>query len=312
MRLKYFYLLGGLIVLGYLLTNAPDWRNAVSTAIVTVVKPILVPVVDLINDPAFVYTISFLIICSAVAACIAFHRRSFRPRMNTLVSASWALQNLPRPRERTEHEVGVAIQQLGDLLRQHNLFPSAWAGFQVQFSSSRGIPDAPFSTFTAQDPSLDEFERRGLMQSLPNYLTSVGLIFTFVGLVVALYFAAKGFDTGDINNARTAILQLLNASSFKFMTSVAALVAAMIVSLYLRFCASTIRSETDLVISLIEGYLSLWRGIQSTREKDGRQLTPAVEAINLCAERIANLVSRVENLIEVLENGRGTRRDAAE
>src|SRR5262245_11079656 len=181
------------------------------------------------------------------------------------------------------------MSRLGDTLRKRGLFLSAWASFQARIAAERRIPDSPFSYFVASDPMQQEVQREGFMQALPGYFTWLGLILTFIGLVVALYFAAKGFRSGDIAEARNSILQLLNASSFKFLTSVAALCGAMIVSITYRFGLSHLRGEVDRTVAVIEAYISRWRDSLGARQ-------PAIDPLMATVERLDLLISTMDAL----------------
>ncbi len=66
---------------------------------------------------------------------------------------------------------------------------------------------------------------------LSNYLVGAGLLFTFLGLVAALYFAAAGVGE-DISVAIKALKGLLSAATFKFMTSIAGLFASLVFAMY--------------------------------------------------------------------------------
>jgi hypothetical protein len=59
-------------------------------------------------------------------------------------------------------------------------------------------------------------------QAVPNLLVGIGLLFTFLGLVAALFFASQGVGA-DVDQAQRSLQQLLHAATFKFMTSIAGL-----------------------------------------------------------------------------------------
>jgi hypothetical protein len=65
---------------------------------------------------------------------------------------------------------------------------------------------------------------------VPNYLVGLGLLFTFAGLVAALYFASAGVAAASIQEAQDALRHLLAAATFKFMTSIAGLGASIVYS----------------------------------------------------------------------------------
>ena len=139
------------------------------------------------------------------------------------------------------------------------------------------------------------------MQALPGYFTWLGLILTFIGLVVALYFAARGFRSGDIAEARTSILQLLNASSFKFLTSVAALSGALLVSIAYRFCLSQLRSESERTVAYIEAYVSLWRDLMKPRHPATDSLTTVVDRLDLLIASVNSLTVQMQKVADRLE-----------
>ncbi len=245
----------------YLLAASPDAWERVDAVATAIARPMVIPVVELINVPAFVYVVSLAILLSGAAACAAYRASVLGPKLAGLRRLRSELGELPLPRTRGgrgRESWSQARQGLGDLLGAHACFVSAWAAFAAESGRTSGVPQRPFSSFLAQEPdppsSGDE-----MMASLPGYFTSVGLIFTFVGLVVALYFAAKGFRTGDMDQARAAIIQLLNAASFKFLSSVSALISALVVSVFARYAAARALSERARTVQAIELYLAGWR-----------------------------------------------------
>ena len=60
-------------------------------------------------------------------------------------------------------------------------------------------------------------------QAVPNILVGIGLLFTFLGLISALYFAAQGVASESVQDAQAALKELLHAATFKFVTSIAGL-----------------------------------------------------------------------------------------
>lgn len=87
---------------------------------------------------------------------------------------------------------------------------------------------------------------------LPNYFVGLGLILTFLGLVAGLYFASIGIKTGSPADARGALVNLLNTSTFKFATSVTGLAASLLFSILLRQCIQTLERRFDAFCRRIE------------------------------------------------------------
>ncbi len=245
--------------LGYVVVSSPDVRDQIGAAASAVARPIIIPAVELINVPAFVYVLSLVILGAGAAACLIYQVSVAAPRLADLrrIRASVGDLSLPRARMNRDAWPG-ARHRLGVLLVEHATFVSAWSAFAADSVASNGVPQRPFSSFAAQEPDPPS-AGDDIIASLPGYFTSVGLIFTFIGLVVALYFAAKGFRSGDLGEARAAIVQLLNAASFKFLTSVSALVSALAVSLYARYATARLAGDRARTVQKIDAYLAEWR-----------------------------------------------------
>jgi hypothetical protein len=66
--------------------------------------------------------------------------------------------------------------------------------------------------------------------AVPNLLVGAGLLFTFIGLVAALYFASAGVAASNVEVAQRALRDLLAAATFKFVTSIAGLGSSLVFS----------------------------------------------------------------------------------
>jgi hypothetical protein len=298
--------------LAYQLAVSPEWQASIGAVVLAVVRPVVIPAVELINAPGFVYVASTLIMFAAVAASVAYWVRVVRPGMRRFAAVRRAVRDLPLPVGADRDRVGEPIHRLGDVLRQAGLFLTAWASFQGEVHRDGCIPRTAFQVYADTDPSLDQGGQRGLMQALPSYFTSIGLIFTFVGLVVALYFAARGFRSGDIEEARGAILNLLNAASFKFLTSVAALTGALLISLVGRWGLSRLRQEAEATVGTIEGYLSLWREAQGAGGGSRDPMAGVTERLDVLVAGVAALTKRLDALLDSRQAGISVIHDAAE
>lgn len=85
-----------------------------------------------------------------------------------------------------------------------------------------------------------------------NIFVGVGLILTFLGLVVALNSAAQGMAGDDVSAAKQSLQQLLVVAGSKFFTSIAGLFA----SIWLRFVehklSRQVRQRTEIMCALLE------------------------------------------------------------
>ena len=70
-----------------------------------------------------------------------------------------------------------------------------------------------------------------LYSAMPGYLISLGLFFTFIGLVAAIAIAARGLSNAtDVAATQQALVQLLDVASLKFISSVAGISLSIILS----------------------------------------------------------------------------------
>lgn len=295
----------------YAIFSSPDLQHTIGAVATAIVKPVVVPLVELINVPAFVYVVASVILVAGLVACVAYRLRSVRPRIRQLRSVRVGVGDLPTPgSRRSEDGWPGASHALGQLLLDHGTFISAWSEFQAESMRRNAVPSAPFMTYVASEPDAAK-NNSVLMRSLPGYFTSLGLIMTFIGLVVALYFAAKGFRTGNVEDARAAIIQLLNAASFKFLTSVAALISAFGISIFLRYNLSVITAETQRTVERIEVFLATWREHVGTgqRMRAGKP-DDATAQIDMLSRTIQDLTAVVLDLKGLVEAARKEPLDA--
>lgn len=66
--------------------------------------------------------------------------------------------------------------------------------------------------------------------ALPNILTGIGIVGTFIGLVAGIYIASPGLSADDIDKAKEALNVLLSGASLAFLTSIVGLSSSMLFS----------------------------------------------------------------------------------
>lgn len=126
---------------------------------------------------------------------------------------------------------------------RHPLLGHAWSVFDDTLIKANGAikstvrPQALFG-YSALREKLAGLK---IMPSVPGYFVGVGLLFTFIGLVIALSKAAAGTEAarGAAGGAGAAAMQdalreLLQAATFKFSTSIAGLAASIALSFFFK------------------------------------------------------------------------------
>lgn len=103
--------------------------------------------------------------------------------------------------------------------------------------------------------NLGSWERMMAMQwyrALPNYLVGLGLCFTFLGVVAVISLAAASLQASkEAADQTEALRRLLEATSFKFITSLVGVLASVIYSWFFRWRQINVeRCITDWVADL--------------------------------------------------------------
>ncbi len=110
-------------------------------------------------------------------------------------------------------------------------------------------------------------------QGLPNILVGLGLFFTFCGLVLALYFASEGVAAKDVEQAQAALKHLLDAATFKFLTSLAGLASSLLFSYGEKHKLHLMAGQIELLSAELEASLE-----RRSLEKMAHQRTLAMRA----------------------------------
>ncbi|WP_316225047.1 anti-phage ZorAB system protein ZorA [Bradyrhizobium sp. SZCCHNR1082] len=141
-------------------------------------------------------------------------------------------------------------------LSKHPLIGLAWRVFDQTMVR---IPGASVIQTTVRPGSLLNFgaarERLAglkVMGSIPGYFVGVGLLLTFIGLVLALQQASTAVSSNDADGMQAATRQLLRVATFKFTTSIAGLGSSIALSILFRFYTVFIEAAFDRLNHQIE------------------------------------------------------------
>jgi hypothetical protein len=175
------------------------------------------------------WTLSALLIAAAVAIWLDFRRR-LGPVVQGLEDALRVVEEAPSAG--ALHDRFASINQR---LAANPVIGNAWRAFERTLVPVPGQEGALGATRRPrEDLSESIFTGAGInlrfYTAVPNYLVGLGLLFTFVGLVAALYFASAGVAAANIQEAQAALGDLLAAATFKFVTSIAGLGASIVYS----------------------------------------------------------------------------------
>jgi hypothetical protein len=145
-------------------------------------------------------------------------------------------------RFRSPNEVKDNFDRINQDLQRDNLIGHAWTEFEKTCLREAMIrrtvrPQTFFNVGLARERLFG----MKLMPTIPGYFVGLGLLLTFIGLVIALSKAAEG-ASGSPENMTQSLRELLDAATFKFSTSIAGLFSSL--ALALIFKVYTILIET--------------------------------------------------------------------
>lgn len=216
-------------------STGPAAIDAVGEVAIAVFRPVAIFLLNLLNSRAFIPLLSGVILLAGIYVCFHFYRRVCLPSILAHQALAARLEPMRAGR--------ANLEQIDNVMRSQSLLAVPWMRFMGQYRIEGRSPTSSFQTFIDHDERERTELNRDLYQAVPGYFTTVGLILTFAGLVAALHFASVGFRSGNLDEAKLAIFQLLNASAFKFLTSVAALLAAFVIAIVVRLGSRQVQQE---------------------------------------------------------------------
>jgi hypothetical protein len=214
-------------------------------------------------------------------------------------------------------------------LSEHPLVGHAWKEFDETLVKT----SAPFrntlrpQTFFNIALLRDRLVGLKFMTAIPGYFVGLGLLLTFVGLVIALSKAGMATSAAQMDGAGTgaeamqrALRELLQAASFKFSTSIAGLGSSILLSLFFRlytigvesalasFCEAleekldyvAPQSVTLTMVEQLEAQLAELKAINSEQffSRLGQEVAPSIHGAMQGV--IAPLVDRVGAAVDKL------------
>ena len=209
--------------------------------------------IENVSKPEFAYALASEIVSAALGLAFAF--------LVAYVGAirfALFLSKRKLSRHNNIRDFENNFDSISQSLATNPLIGDAWIGFvntyvredvkdkRHYFSTVR--PQAYFNVALAREHLFG----LKLMPSIPGYFVGLGLLLTFVGLVIALSKAAHGTGVSAEDMTRS-LRELLNAATFKFATSIAGLFSSLILSLIFR-------SYSILIEGGFDGFVAPWRG----------------------------------------------------
>ncbi len=137
---------------------------------------------------------------------------------------------------RSPERFAAGFDRVSQRLRRHALIGHAWLEFEETLVRADGAVRNTVrpQSFINLAHARERLTGLKMMASIPGFFVGLGLLLTFIGLVLALNKAAGSTTAGSASAMTAALNGLLDAATFKFSTSIAGLGASLVLSLLFR------------------------------------------------------------------------------
>lgn len=184
-----------------------------------------------VADKTFAFGLSSAIVQFALALAIGF----FIAHVLLLRAALYDGKRELR-RTRDTRDFAGQFDKISGSLRRNAVIGPAWREFEKTVVRQ---DDAVHNTIRPQAIiNLSDVRERlfglKMMGSIPGFFVGLGLLLTFIGLVLALNNAAASTMAGSAEKMTESLNKLLEAATFKFSTSIAGLGASLLLAFLFR------------------------------------------------------------------------------
>ena len=221
------------------------------------------------------------------------------------------LEKINDRKEFYEQYESISLQLL-----EEKVFHNAWSEFDetvIIDTDSNSItttkrPNDYFNEYSIISPRIN----LRLLHAAPNYLVGVGLLFTFLGLIAGIHFAALGLGSAD--GGQQALKNLLQMASVKFWSSIVGLLSSIILSVMQKHWLNNLNKKIYAICRKIEKFTNsvTLEQLLSEGRKDQKEQTNtlkhlateiAVQISGALSERLPSSVAlAMQPLAEALNN----------
>ncbi|MEO5333360.1 MAG: hypothetical protein H7839_15210 [Magnetococcus sp. YQC-5] len=227
-----------------------DW---ITSGIGPIFLGLVAPLLQWFRQEDVAPSIATLMIAYAIYRVIKYYLFTFFP---TFYSLNRPIRFLAKIQNR--HEFKERFNEFDDLIAHKGFLKHGWEEFCETLLSRAPIIEICVRPSVFLNPA--DAEHNGLkmksISSLGGIFISLGLLFTFIGLVAALSLASNtisqvvsgaGTTTPDAQNKliQIALAELLKTASFKFWTSIAGLLSAIFLGIGERWAMRIVHGQFD-------------------------------------------------------------------
>lgn len=243
---------------------------------------VVVPVFELFRDFRVAIVLAGGIFAVAILLLLWFTLVKMLPLARRLDGLNRRIRAIPG-----RAELVAAMPEINRSVLRIGALAPAWRRFtDLLLPPRQGVSEVWRATARpGQVLTLDALDAGGadirFYQSLPNYFVGVGLVLTFLGLVAALYFASQAVASSDVRVAQAALGDLLQAATFKFLTSIAGLSSSLLLSIAFRLSVQGVNRSLSRVCEALDQRLLIVTpvGLGIDQLEEARRLTDGVSRL---------------------------------
>lgn len=193
-------------------------------------------VMNFITSTEFIFLYCGGIIAIAIWSAISFWLR-FSPVSSSMHNALKQTNATPK----NKLEFPEYYYELREWMNEDKYLKDSWREFEEtlllpgeDFDGDKEVimnTHLPAVYFNQKNLLLPNINLR-YYNALPNILTGLGIVGTFIGLTVGISLAAPGLNSNDIKDAKEALNTLLDGASLAFITSIVGLLTSLVFSAY--------------------------------------------------------------------------------
>lgn len=229
----------------------------------------LLPLFNIFKQPDVAVGIAASMIATALIILVWFCIKHMVPMLRTLRRVKKQLRAIP------DHDAfNNDFARIDEVITGERMLKHGWEEFKEtlilpQPNESGAIRNTARPSAYLNVGSVASELNLSFYQAIPNYFVGVGLLFTFLGLVAAIYFASEGV-AGDVKQAKESLGNLLTAATFKFATSIAGLGSSILLSFLVKLLTLRVQLYFDRLCELLEQRMtsvtSEWLAVQQVEE----------------------------------------------
>ncbi len=199
---------------------------------------------ELVTQEGFAFALASAIVQFGLALAVAF----LVAHVLLIHAALWVARHALGPAD-DPRSFATAFDGVSQKLRRHALIGPAWREFSrtlLRDDEQKVVQNTVRpQSFINLAHARERLFGLKMMPSIPGFFVGLGLLLTFIGLVLALHKAAGGTNAASADAMKQSLGELLNAATFKFATSIAGLGASLALSLLFRVYQILIEGAFD-------------------------------------------------------------------